>query len=341
MSDNQIQKPSISVNNLKIHFPVRKGVFSTISSYVKAVDDVTFSIFPGEVFALVGESGCGKTTTAQSIMGLVEKTSGSLQMRIGPWKNSPTDWSALSTKERKKLRQSIQIIFQDPYSSLSPRMNVRAILEEPLIIHGLYSKKQRTERILEMLSQVGLSKSYLERYPHEFSGGQRQRIGIARALATSPEFIIADEPVSALDVSIQAQIINLLQDLQSKYKQTLLFISHDLAVVRHVADRIGVMYLGKILEMGTERQIFTSPLHPYTHLLLRSVTPLKKISPESAVNCADDPRGYSSTTGCSFYPRCSRRSSRCRTSHPSLENQGEEHMVACYNPDTISINSPL
>jgi len=261
----------IDIRDLKVHFPARGGVFGKIAGWTKAVDGVSFSIRRGETFAIVGESGCGKTTTAQAVMGLVQPTSGSVRMFVGDSKEKGAEWGGLRAAERKKLRRQMQIVFQDPYSSLNPRMSVRAALEEPLIIHNLGGRREREARVMELLEQVGLSSGYLDRYPHEFSGGQRQRICIARALAASPEFIVADEPVSALDVSIQAQIINLLQDLQRQYNQTMLFISHDLAVVRHIADRIAVMYQGKIVEMGDNERIFSAPSHPYTELLLNSV----------------------------------------------------------------------
>jgi ABC-type oligopeptide transport system ATPase subunit len=291
----------IDIRDLKIHFPTRSGLIGKITGWTKAVDGISFQIKRGEVFALVGESGCGKTTTAQAVMGLIQPTAGSIRLSLGNHKEGrpqgsplPNDeqnpvgaglapahsvcWNDLNREERKKLRRKMQIVFQDPYSSLNPRMTIKSILEEPLIIHNLGTKKDRDARIAELLDQVGLSPSYLERYPHEFSGGQRQRVGIARALATSPDFVVADEPVSALDVSIQAQIINLLQDLQRKYNQTMLFISHDLAVVRHIANKIAVMRHGEIVEMGDNEQIFSSPKHSYTKLLLDSVP---TISPPS------------------------------------------------------------
>jgi ABC-type oligopeptide transport system ATPase subunit len=261
----------IDVRDLKVHFPTRSGVIGKISGWTKAVDGISFQIKRGEAFAVVGESGCGKTTTAQAVMGLIPPTSGTIELSLGDHKKKPVRWDGARGEDRKKLRRQMQVVFQDPYSSLNPRMTVKTILEEPLIIHKLGGKKEREARINELMDQVGLAASYLSRYPHEFSGGQRQRIGIARALATSPEFIVADEPVSALDVSIQAQIINLLQDLQKQYNQTVLFISHDLAVVRHIANRIAVMYQGKIVEMGDSEQIFSSPSHEYTQLLLKSV----------------------------------------------------------------------
>jgi ABC-type oligopeptide transport system ATPase subunit len=266
----------IDVKDLKVHFPTHSGVWGKISGWVKAVDGISFEIKRGEAFAIVGESGCGKTTTAQAIMGLVKPTAGSIRLTLGDHKEKPVNWADLRGDERKKLRRQIQMVFQDPYSSLNPRMTVKAVLEEPLIIHKAGSKRERESKVKELLDQVGLSTSYLDRYPHEFSGGQRQRICIARALATSPEFIVADEPVSALDVSIQAQIINLMQDLQQRYNQTMLFISHDLAVVRHIANRIAVMYKGQIVEMGDSEEIFSSPKHEYTELLLKSVPRIGK-----------------------------------------------------------------
>jgi ABC-type oligopeptide transport system ATPase subunit len=263
--------PSVDVRDLKVHFPVRGGVVGKVTGWTKAVDGVSFHINRGEVFAIVGESGCGKTTTAQAIMGLIRPTGGAIRLSIGDYREKPAGWADLHGDARKKFRRRIQMVFQDPYSSLNPRMTVKSILEEPFIIHKLGGKSERDARIGELLDQVGLSPDYLSRYPHEFSGGQRQRICIARALATSPELVVADEPVSALDVSIQAQIINLLQDLQRHYNRTMLFISHDLAVVRHIANRIAVMYQGKIVEMGESEQIFSSPEHEYTKLLLKSV----------------------------------------------------------------------
>ena len=329
MNDNNI---CIDITGLRVHFPARSGVLGKTSGWTKAVDGVSFQIIRGEVFAVVGESGCGKTTTAQAVMGLIPPTSGSIQLSLGDHKENPVTWADLNdAAERKKLRRRMQIVFQDPYSSLNPRMTVRSILEEPLIIHKAGGRMERGARIAELLEQVGLSHAYLDRYPHEFSGGQRQRVGIARALATSPEFIVADEPVSALDVSIQAQIINLLQDLQQRYRQTMLFISHDLAVVRHIANRIAVMYRGKIVEMGANEQIFASPAHPYTELLLRSVPSTGSASVPKDRDAADD-RDLSTGNekGCAFYPRCPRRGERCRQETPPLEDTGAGRVSACF-----------
>jgi len=324
----------IDVRDLNVHFPARSGVFGKIAGWTKAVDGVSFSVRRGEAFALVGESGCGKTTTAQAVMGLIQPTSGTVRMFVGDYKEKGAEWGGLRGAERKKLRRQMQIVFQDPYSSLNPRMSVRAVLEEPLIIHNIGGRKEREARIMELLEQVGLSSSYLDRYPHEFSGGQRQRICIARALAASPEFIVADEPVSALDVSIQAQIINLIQDLQRQYNQTILFISHDLAVVRHIANRIAVMYRGKIMEMGDNEQIFAAPAHPYTELLLKSVPTVGVAADANSVRPQSTPSddielSNDYKNGCGFYSRCPKRTERCRNETPPLEDTGNGHLSAC------------
>ena len=325
--------PIVSVNNLHIHFPVRQGVFNKVTGYIKAVDGVSFSIKRGEIFALVGESGCGKTTTAQAIAGLLPTTSGSITFSFSDHGITEFSWKYADKTIRTSARKQIQMIFQDPYSSLNPRMTVKTILEEPLRIHRRESRSERFDHIIKLLDMVGLSKEYLNRYPHEFSGGQRQRIGIARALATDPVFIIADEPVSALDVSIQAQIINLLQELREHYNQTQLFISHDLAVVRHMADTIAVMYHGKIVEYGSESTLFTAPLHPYTILLLESVPVTgngrkKRGRTEPNEYTANDETFY----GCLFYPRCSRRKEACKMTSPELHKYTTDHGVACFNP---------
>jgi peptide/nickel transport system ATP-binding protein len=324
----------VDIRNLKVHFPARSGLMGKISGWTKAVDGVSFSIKRGETFSVVGESGCGKTTAAMAVMGLIKPTSGDIKLYLGEHKEKSTRWDDLRGGERKRLRRLVQIVFQDPYSSLNPRMTVRSILSEPFAIHNLYSKKEREARVAELLDQVGLSTAYLDRYPHEFSGGQRQRVGIARALATSPEFIVADEPVSALDVSIQAQIINLLQDLQRRYNQTMLFISHDLAVVRHIADRIAVMYRGKIMETGDNEAIFSSYAHPYTELLLKSVpaagSAVITASKASAISDDKDALTASGGDGCAFCPRCPRRSDRCADETPELKDFGSGHFAACF-----------
>jgi oligopeptide/dipeptide ABC transporter ATP-binding protein len=328
--DNQAPCPLLAIRNLKVHFPVRQGVFGKVTGTVNAVDDVSFTIERGEVFALVGESGCGKTTTAQAVLGLIKPTSGTITIAAGAWRDKPVSWNDLKGKERRQLRRFVQVVFQDPYGSLDPRQTVRSILREPLIIHGPASREQQEARILELLKAAGLATEYLNRYSHEFSGGQRQRIGIARALATGPEFIIADEPVSALDVSIQAQIINLLSDLQKNLHLTMLFISHDLAVVRHVANRLAVMYLGRIMEMGSEAQIFSSPLHPYTRLLLDSV-PVPGVGRRTR-GSAPAERTSPPAAGCLFAPRCPRKTADCLEKTPALMDQGDGHLAACVHP---------
>jgi peptide/nickel transport system ATP-binding protein/oligopeptide transport system ATP-binding protein len=327
MSDNP--DPSvISIEHLKVYYPVRKGVFGAVTGTIRAVDDISISINRGEIFALVGESGCGKTTTAQAVLGLQEPTSGTITLAVGPWRRNPAQWNQLSTVEKRRMRKHLQVIFQDPYSSLNPRMSVASILEEPLIIHKTHDKKGRRDRIIHILEKVGLSSEYLSRFPHEFSGGQRQRIGIARALITEPETVIADEPVSALDVSIQAQIINLLQDLQTDYRFTMMFISHDLSVVRHIANRLGVMYKGRLVELGTDSQIFSNALHPYTQLLLESVpVPGKGRALRNVQELPETSQVI--PHGCLFYPRCRQRTTNCLDQEPSLRDTGDGHIVAC------------
>jgi oligopeptide transport system ATP-binding protein len=320
---------AVGLENLKVYFPVTQGILSRVAGWVKAVDDVSFIVNRGEVFALVGESGCGKTTIAHAILGLVKKTGGTIRIGVGPWKDAPKNWDELDKESIRSLRRSVQVIFQDPFSSLNPRMSVRAILEEPLIIHRLGNRLQRRERVAELLDNVGMSRDFLNRYPHEFSGGQRQRIGVARALACGPDLIIADEPVSALDVSIRAQIINLLQDLQEKFHQTLLFISHDLAVVRHMADRIAVMYSGRIMESGTDAQIFSDPRHPYTHMLLNSIPVAGKGRMRKQEPQADEKPGAPGGRGCPFYPRCGNAKEDCLAGTIGLKDVGDGHFVAC------------
>jgi len=319
----------IEIDKLKVYFPVLKGIFGTVVGHVKAVDGVSFRVRRGEVFAIVGESGCGKTTIAHALMGLVKKTEGSMKLAIGPFKENGIDWDTSNKKDCALLRRSIQMIFQDPFSSLNPRMTVRTLIEEPLIIHRLGNAKKRHERIVELLDNVGLSKDFINRYPHEFSGGQRQRIGIARALAVSPEIVIADEPVSALDVSIRAQIINLLQDLRQRFNQTLVIISHDLAVVRHMANSIAVMYQGRIMEMGTEAQIFSSPSHPYTKTLLSSIPVVGKGRKQKLAPLADEKPVTEGKAGCPFFPRCDRGNAECLGPDIQLTDIGENHLVAC------------
>src|ERR671930_690147 len=294
-------EPLLKVRNLKKYFPIRGGLFSREVARVHAVDDVSFDVMPGETLGLVGESGCGKSTTGRSILRLIEPTSGEVSFE---GKNVTT----LDKRSLRALRKEMQIIFQDPYASLNPRMTVGSIIGEALVIHRLApTRKAREERVVQLLETVGLAADHLRRYPHEFSGGQRQRIGIARALAVSPKLIIADEPVSALDVSIQAQIINLLEDLQSKFGLTYLFIAHDLSVVRHISDRVAVMYVGKIVEVADRNELYERPLHPYTRALLSAVPvpdPRVEQRRNRIILTGDPPSPVDPPPACRFHPRC-------------------------------------
>jgi len=320
--------PLIKVNNLKKWFPIRGGILSRTVGYVKAVNDVSFYVNRGEVLGLVGESGSGKTTVGRTILRLIEPTDGEVVF-------DGTDVVALSKAELRPFRRRMQIIFQDPFASLNPRMTVGDIIAEPLIIHKLVKTPQeRTERVAELLKLVGLSPDHMRRYPHEFSGGQRQRIGIARALAVDPDFIVADEPVSALDVSIQAQVVNLLQDLKDELGLTLLFIAHDLAVVEYVSDRIAVMYLGKIMEMAPSKELYTNPQHPYTEALLSAVpVPDPTIKRERIVLEGDIPSPINPPSGCVFRTRCRYAIPECAEQVPELREVSPGHYKACIRDD--------
>ncbi|WP_456409978.1 ABC transporter ATP-binding protein [Oceanithermus sp.] len=320
--------PLIQVNNLKKWFPIRGGILSRTVGYVKAVNDVSFYVNRGEVLGLVGESGSGKTTVGRTILRLIEPTDGEVVF-------DGTDVVALSKPELRPFRRRMQIIFQDPFASLNPRMTVGDIIAEPLIIHRLVKTPQeRTDRVAELLKLVGLSPDHMRRYPHEFSGGQRQRIGIARALAVDPEFIVADEPVSALDVSIQAQVVNLLQDLKDELGLTLLFIAHDLAVVEYVSDRIAVMYLGKIMEMAPANELYTNPQHPYSEALLSAVpVPDPTIKRERIVLEGDIPSPINPPSGCVFRTRCRYAIPECAETVPELREVSPGHYKACIRDD--------
>ena len=317
-------QPLLSVQNLKKYFPIHRGVFGRAAEYVKAVDDVSFTIKRGETFGLVGESGCGKTTAGRAILRLHEPDGGSIRF-------DGIDLLSLGKQELRRKRRDMQIIFQDPYASLNPRMTIRTIVGEPFAIHGIAKGSEREARIADLLKTVGLDSSVMNRYPHEFSGGQRQRIGIARALALKPKFIVADEPVSALDVSIQAQIINLLADLQQQFGLTYLFISHAIPVIEHISTRIGVMYLGKLVEVGTSRQICTSPKHPYTQALLSAVPiPDPAAKKQRVVLRGDVPTPINPPPGCSFHTRCPIAVDRCRVEEPPLRQIEDGRDVACH-----------
>ncbi len=314
----------LRINNLKKYFPIRGGLFSREVARVHAVDNVTFDIKKGETLGLVGESGCGKSTTGRCILRLIEPTAG--EVWFGDRNVTTLDKRAL-----RHLRRDMQIIFQDPYASLNPRMTVGSIIGEALVIHKLAkTKREREDRVVHLLETVGLSAEHLRRYPHEFSGGQRQRIGIARALAVSPKLIVCDEPVSALDVSIQAQVINLLEDLQKQFDLTYLFIAHDLSVVEHISTRVAVMYLGKIVEIAPAKELYTNPKHPYTEALLSAVPiPDPAVKRKRILLEGDVPSPIKPPSGCRFHTRCSVRIPSCSENEQVLKEISPEHWVAC------------
>ena len=318
---------TLSVNDLKVHFPISSGfLIRRQTGAVKAVDGVSFDVAPGETLGLVGESGSGKTTTGRAILQLQRPTSGSVQFR-------GVELTAVSAKHMRPFRSEMQIIFQDPYGSLNPRMSAGQIVGEPLTVHGLAAdKNQRLDRVAELLERVGMNPAMMGRYPHEFSGGQRQRIGIARALAGEPSFIVCDEPVSALDVSIQAQILNLLTDLQAEFNISYLFIAHDLSVVRHISDRVAVMYLGKIMELASSEDLYENPTHPYTRALMSAVPipdPILERRRERIVLAGDIPSPINPPSGCVFRTRCPIATEECAEVVPELIDRGNRHQVAC------------
>lgn len=322
----------LEVKGLKMHFPIKSGVLKRVTGTVYAVDGIDFSVNRGETLGLVGESGCGKSTTGRAVLRLIQATAGDVRF-------DGVDVMHASHGEMQRLRRDMQIIFQDPYASLNPRMRVRNIIGESLDIHQIGTKEERRKRVFELLETVGLSAEHAERYPHEFSGGQRQRIGIARALALNPKLIICDEPVSALDVSIRAQVINLLEDLQDEFDLTYVFIAHDLSVVKHISDRVAVMYLGKIVEISDSKLLYDFPQHPYTEALLSAV-PIPDPHTERArrriILEGDVPSPANPPKGCVFHPRCPRAQEVCTTAMPRLASTGgdagESHQVACYYP---------
>lgn len=318
--------------NLTKHFPIKKGFFNKVVGQIQAVTDLNLSIYKGETLGLVGESGCGKSTAGRCILNLLKPTSGEVLFEN-------QNIFEQDKKSIKNLRRQMQIIFQNPYSSLDPRMTVRDIVTEPLIIHKLYSHEDCQKRVNKLLDMVGISQEWMERYPHEFSGGQRQRVGIARALALNPTFVVADEPVSALDVSIQAQILNLMQDLKQELNLTYLFISHNLSVVQYISDRIAVMYLGKIVEIAQSDQLYRSPKHPYTEALLSAIPvpdPLlersNRILLEGDVPSPDNP-----PPGCNFHTRCLYAQDKCKLEEPLLEQKQNGHWVKCHFSDTLTL----
>lgn len=325
----------LEVKNLKKYFPIQKGFFKKTSGYIKAVDDVDLHINEGETLGLVGESGSGKTTLGRCILRAIEPTEGEVYFK---YNSRPVNLIGLDNKSMKMARRHLQMVFQDPYCSLDPRMIISDIIAEPLYANKVLKGKELKKRVKELAELVGLEKTQLRRYPHAFSGGQRQRIGIARALATHPKLIIADEPVSALDVSIQAQILNLLQDLQAEFNLTYLFIAHDLSVVEHISDSVVVMYVGKLVELAETEELYINPLHPYTEALLSAVPPLdpdstKKriILPGEVANPANPP------SGCYFHPRCNYLKDVCRVDTPKLREIGPGHYVACHFADELNL----
>src|SRR5437773_946735 len=323
-------EPLLSVSHLKKYFPIRRGVLSRVAAHVKAVDDISFDIKKGETFGLVGESGCGETTAGRAVLRLLEPDAGTIRF-------DGIDLLSLGPQELRRRRRDMQIIFQDPYASLNPRMTIRAIVGEPFVIHGMANGSEKDDQVANLLKTVGLDPSVMNRYPHECSGGQRQSIGIARALALRPKLIVADEPVSALDVSIQAQVVNLLDDLQRELNLTYLFIAHDLSVVRHISDRVAVMYLGKIVEVADRNSVYTTPFHPYT-LALMSAVPVPdpdrrdRAQRERILLTGDVPSPIDPPSGCRFRTRCWKAQELCAEEVPPLRELAPGHRVACHFP---------
>ncbi len=320
----RLGKPLLEVKNLTKSFDINGGFFSRKVGEVRAVDNLSFSVYEGEVLGIVGESGCGKSTTGKAILRLIEPSSGEVYF-------AGTEITALSEGDMRKRRRDMQIIFQDPYASLNPRHTIEKIIREPLIVHQIGTKKEQLERVEELLETVGLSSDHATRYPHQFSGGQRQRIGIARALAVHPKLVICDEPVSALDVSVQSQILNLMADLKETFALTYIFIAHDLSVVKHISDRVAVMYLGRMVEMATKDQLFENPKHPYTRALLSAVpVPDPDTAKEKILLKGDVPSPSNPPEGCAFHTRCPDCMDVCKIKRPSLHEKEKGHYVACH-----------
>ncbi|MGG1662605.1 ABC transporter ATP-binding protein [Brevibacillus sp. NRS-1366] len=316
--------PLLEVKGLEQHFPIKSGFLKRTTGHVKAVDGIDLTVYPGETLGIVGESGCGKSTTGRSILRLLEPTAGEV------WFDGK-DLAKLPKEEMRQMRKNLQMIFQDPYASLNPRMTIKQILMESLMVHDIGTKEEREKIIEEIIQVVGLRKEHLNRHPHDFSGGQRQRIGIARALVVKPKLIIADEPVSALDVSIQSQVLNLLKDLKKEFNLTLMFISHDLSVVKHLCDRIAVMYLGRVVEIADKRTLFENPSHPYTRALLSAVPVARpRHKRERILLTGDLPSPANPPSGCTFHPRCPYATDICKSQVPGLSDIGEGQWVSCH-----------
>ena len=326
----------LEVNSLKKYFPIRKGLLRRLAGHVRAVDDVNFSIRKGETLSLVGESGCGKTTTSRCILRALDPSDGYINFRTE--NDTVVNLADLPKRELKPLRRQLQMIFQDPFSSLNPRMTVFDIIGEPLLVNKVGNAQERRERVAELLELVGLPPEFMNRYPHAFSGGQRQRIGIARALALNPALIVADEPVSALDVSVQAQIVNLMLDLQEELGMAYLFVAHDLSVVKHVSDRVAVMYVGKIVEIAETNDLFHKPKHPYTEALLSAVPkPDPRLRSERIILEGDVADPANPPSGCYFHPRCKYATDVCKTTAPELRELAPDHIVSCHHAEELEL----
>ncbi|MCR8981748.1 ABC transporter ATP-binding protein [Brevibacillus laterosporus] len=322
-------QPLLEVKNLKKYFPIQAGFLNKTVGHIKAVDGIDLTVYSGETLGIVGESGCGKSTTGRTILRLLEPTDGEV------WFDNK-DLAKLSKKEMRRMRKDIQMIFQDPFASLNPRKTIKQTLMESLNVHGIGTKEERLKRLEDMIQVVGLRPEHLARHPHDFSGGQRQRISIARALVMNPKLIIADEPVSALDVSIQSQVLNLLKDLKKDFQLTMLFISHDLSVVKHLCDRVAVMYLGRVVEIADKNSLFTNPRHPYTKALLSAIPKANpKVNRERILLQGDLPSPANPPSGCTFHPRCHYATDLCKTTPPTLKEGIQGHMVSCHFVEEI------